>query len=197
MRRRYPIHGLMERIRPINLPFVISFFCVVALFDGSAWSQNDISNLIDQAKREFKPVSERQPADARADLQRRMSEVENYVGSTSENGKRWLRYLRWDRLKDAISADRPNDFEPFDTTLRQLNRNEDGLESRRFRQLASALQRYRDLAAVASWDKPGEIYGKQLDELQHDLDAYRKQPTPQTELALSRRLHIIDSIGQA
>jgi hypothetical protein len=126
-----------------------------------------------------------------------MKEVADYVDPSSENGKVWLRYLRWDALKQAVAQDRPKDLGPIDATLRQLNRNEPGLENRHFRRLADALRRYRDLLAVASWDKPEEIYGKQLEALQRDLEAYRKDRSPRTQMALSERIRIIDSIGQA
>ena len=47
------------------------------------------------------------------------------------------------------------------------------------------------------WDKPEEIYGRQIDALQRDLEAYRKDPSPRTQMALSERIRIIDGIGQA
>ncbi len=53
------------------------------------------------------------------------------------------------------------------------------------------------MAAVSSWDNPADVYGKQLEALRHDLDAYRKDPSPRTETALSQRIRIIDSVGQA
>ncbi len=59
------------------------------------------------------------------------------------------------------------------------------------------LREYRDLVAVSKWDQPAKIYDQQLDALQRELDAYRKEASPRTEQALSERLRIIDSIGQA
>jgi hypothetical protein len=173
---------------------------VAAIFfagTASLRAQNDVSDLIQQARSEFKPVTEGQPAKARTEVRERMDDVADYIGRSSENGKRWMRYLRWDALKDAVAADQPKNLQPFDDTLRQLNRNETGLENRRFRRLASALRRYRDLSAVSQWDKPEEIYGRQLDALQNDLNAYKKDPSPRTQMALSERIRIVDSIGQA
>lgn len=197
MRPTYQTNGLMDGMRPIKLSFIVALWAVMALIAGSAHAQDDISKLIDQSRQDFKPVTERQSAEARAELRRRMKDVEDYIGPSSENGKHWVHYLRWDALKGALADDHPKTVEPFNTTLLQINRNENGLENRRFRRLAKALQRYRDLVAVSSWDKPADIYGKQLDALQHDLQAYRKEPSTRTELALSERIHIIDSIGQA
>jgi hypothetical protein len=190
-----PIGG----IRLTNHSFIFALSAVMALLCGTAMvqAQDDISDLIQRARGNFKPVGDKEPAEARAELKARMNEVADYVDPSSENGKVWLRYLRWDALKNAVADDKPKDLAPIDNTLRQLNRNETGLENRRFRRLASALRRYHDLAAVSSWDKPGEIYGKQLDALQRDLEAYRKDPSPRNQLALSDRIRIIDGIGQS
>src|SRR5262245_3306484 len=178
---------------------VVAAFASAALLigAGSLRAQDDISDSIKRARDNFKPVSEKEAAEARAQLRERMNEVANYLNPSSENGKHWLRYLRWEALNKAVAEDRPKDFAPFDTTIRQLNRNETGLENSRFRRLANALRRYRDLEAVSSWDQPQELYGKQLDALQRALDAYRKDPSSRNQVALSERIRIIDSIGQA
>src|SRR4029079_9431036 len=60
-----------------------------------------------------------------------------------------------------------------------------------------ALRRYRDTLAVSGWDRPSDIYSKQLDALHRDIDAYRKERSPRNETVLSERIRVIDSIGQA
>ena len=199
MRPQSQNSGPIDDTRSSKHAFIVAFSAVALLLFGAGTlhAQDDISDLIQEARRDFKPVSEKEPAEVRAHLRERMREVADYVGPSSENGKRWFRYLRWDALRDAVAEDRPKDLKPFDTTLRKLNRNETGLENRRFRRLANALRRYRDLVAVSAWDKPEEIYGKQLEALQRDLQAYRKEPSPRTQMALSERIRIIDDIGQA
>src|SRR4051812_27609339 len=198
--RPYPQNcPMLDGTRPPTHSFIVAFSAVAALFLGTVTLQakDDISDLIKRARSNFEPVSDQELSEARAELRERMREVEDYVGPSSENGKRWLRYLRLDDLRQAAAEKRPKNLEALDTTLRKLNRNEEGLENRRFRRLANALRRYHDVAAVASWDKPQEIYGKQLDALQRDLDAYRKDPSPRTQTALSDRIRIIGGIGQS
>ncbi len=192
------LRGLLDRKQFSRLLFLALCAATTALIgSATAHAQNPISKLIDQARGEFKPVSANALAEARANIPARMKDVEDYVNPSSKNGKLWLRYLRWDALQRGLAADHPKNLEPFDTTLRQLNRNENGLENRRFRRLANALRRYRDRLAVSLWENPTDIYNKQLDALQRDLEAYRKEPSPRTETALSERIRIIDSIGQA
>lgn len=190
---------LADDTRSDRNPLIVAFIAVVVCLVSTAAlpAQDDVSQLSQQSRDEFKPVDDSQLAKARAEVRERLDDVANYIRPKSENGKRWMRYLRWDALKEAADADRPKSLEPLDDTLRQINRNETGLENRRFRRLAQSLRRYRDLSAVSSWDKPAEIYGKQLDALQNDLNAYKNDPSPRTQMALSERIRIIDSIGQA
>ncbi len=199
MRPRSQNSGLVNAMYSTKRQFIVAMSVASALIFGVATlrAQDDVSDLMQKARANFKPVSETEPAAARAQLRERMNDVADFVNPSSDNGKVWLHYLRWDALQQAVAEDQPKSLEPLDATLHQLNRNETGLENRRFRRLANALRRYHDLVAVSLWDKPAEIYGKQLDALQRDLEAYHKDPSPRTEMALSERIHIVDSIGQA
>jgi hypothetical protein len=172
--------------------FLVGSFAV-----NSSRAQADVNALIDQARNQFKPISQEQVAAARSKLKDRMRDVESYVGPSSSNGKAWLRYLHWEDLKKAVADEHATSLEPLDATLRKLNRDQAGLEKRQFRRLADALQRYRDAYAVSMWQQPGDLYNKQLDALNKALEAYHKEPTPANEYALSRQVRIINSVGQA
>jgi hypothetical protein len=160
-------------------------------------AQEDVSTLIERAHEDFRPVNEEQLYQARADLQRRMEELERFVSPRSSNGQRWLRYLRWDALRKELSKKPPHNVEPLDATLARLNRDENGLERLQFRRLAAALERYRNLSAVSQWENPTELYGQQLEALQRDADAFRENATPANEARLAERLGIIADLGQA
>jgi len=166
-------------------------------FGSIALAQQDISALVDQARSDFKPATEQQVASAKADLQSKIQDIESFVGTSSENGKRWMRYLHWDDLKNQLKNGDPKDFAPLDATESKLNRNVKGLEHRRFRALARALRKYHDVLALSLLDRPADVYGQQLTALQQSLDAYRKEPNAQNEAAVSARLRLLDSIGQS
>jgi hypothetical protein len=189
---------LFNRSRRFDRQLLGAFFtfALLLLVPGSLRAENDLSRLIDDAKRDFKPVTKEDVEDARNELEHRMIDVERYVEPFTQNGRQWLHYLRWDALDDALREDRPK-LAPFDETLRQVNKNQEGLENRRFRRFARALRRYRDTLAVSMWDRPSEIYNKQLDAVQRDIETYRKERSPRNETALSERIRVIDSIGQA
>jgi hypothetical protein len=126
-----------------------------------------------------------------------MKEIEQFVQPSSQNGQRWLKYLKWDGLKDEVNSKQPENVEAADATLEKLNRNVSGLEHRRFRALAKALRRYRDTTALSQLQQPAAAFNQQLGALQEALEAYRKDPTANNELELSERLRILDNIGQS
>ena len=154
-------------------------------FVGSAQGQDNIPALVDQARQAFKPVATEQVSTARNTLKQRMSELERYVNPSSANGKNWIAFLKWDDLKQALAAEGAPKLDALDVTLDRLNRDESGLEQSKFRAVADALRRYRDLAAVSQWQDPASIYGQQLEGLSKTLEQFRKEPTPANEVALS------------
>jgi hypothetical protein len=199
MRPHSQISGTTENILPARHRVIVAIGVGLALLISTATlqAQEDLSKLIQDARANFKPVPEEEAAAARAEVKKRMQEVADYVRSNSENGKKWMRYLRWDALKAAMAEDRPQSYEPFNATIQQLRRNQTGLENRRFQRLRTALQRYRDSVAFSSWDKPVETYASQLERLQRELDAYRKDPSTANQDALSARIRFLDAIGQS
>lgn len=174
--------------------------CAAAILLGAssfAAAQQDLSGLIEKARNDFKPATEKQVADARAALQKQIQDVESFIGPSTQNGKQWMKYLKWDDLKTQLKSGDPKDFTALDATEAKLNRNVNGLEHKRFRGLAKALRHYHDVLALSLLDKPADVYNQQLGGLQQDLEAYRKDPSPQAEAALSDRIRILDSIGQS
>src|SRR6476660_4463200 len=180
MRPHSQSNSLIDCARQLIRSFAVAFSAIVVLHFGAAGlqAQDDISDQIQRARSNFKPISDKDAAEARAELRARMNEAADFVDPSSENGKVWQRYLRWDALKKAVAEDKPSDLAPFEDTLGRLNRNETGLENRHFRRLANAVRRYHDLAGASSWAKPEENYGKHLDALKRELEAYHKDPSP-------------------
>jgi hypothetical protein len=185
--------GFVRRLFVFAACYVVASLCL----PGFAVAQTDIAPLVEQARANFKPVSEEQVAAARADLQNQMKEIEQFVQPSSQNGQRWMKYLKWDALKEEVNTKPPKDVEAAGATLDKLNRNVSGLEHRRFRRLANALQRYRDTIGQSLIERPADAFNQQLGDMQQALDAYRKEPTPNNELALSEQLRILDSFGQS
>ena len=109
------------------LTVVLVALAIVPVGGAALQAEDNIADLIQQARSSFKPVSEKEVAAARADLRRHIDEVADFVNPSSENGKHWFRYLRLDALKKAVAEDRPKDLAPFDATLLHLNLNKTAL----------------------------------------------------------------------
>src|SRR5262245_11159732 len=124
------------------LAFLLAATLLFSARSGQA--QDNTPGLIDQARQSFRPVTSDEVGKARAELARRMRDVERLVNPASTNGKKWLSYLKWGDLKKALESDGPPNLETMEATLNRLNRDENGLELTKFRALADALQRYRD-----------------------------------------------------
>jgi hypothetical protein len=168
----------------------------VSLLPGAANAQEDMDALVEKAREDFQPVTDEQLAAARAEVRQRMDELERFVGRGA-NGQRWLRYLRWDALRKEMSGEGAPNLETLDATLERLNRDQNGLELPRFRRVADALERHRNLLAVSQWENPEELYGQQLDALKSDVEQYRDDATAANEARLAERLAIIADLGQA
>ncbi|HJQ78506.1 MAG TPA: hypothetical protein VJ828_01055, partial [Lacipirellulaceae bacterium] len=140
-----------------------------------AKAQEDLSELIDKASQDFRPVTDEQLTESHSQVRRRMEELERFVHPGTSNGRRWLSYLRWAPLKEEIAKDSPQDVEPLDAALERLHQDENGLELPQFRRLADDLKRYRNMLAVSQWENPGELYGQQLGALQGEVEAFRNE----------------------
>ncbi len=189
--------GSRSQTRLIFKSMVAAASILWALPSTLLFAQQDLAGNVDQARKSFQPVTQEQVSQARTELKMQMQNIEDFVQPATENGRRWLRYLHWEGLRQQVASNDAKNLSPLDATLGKLNRNVHGLERRQFRRLARALRRYRDTLAVSSWQNPRDLYNKQLDALQQDVKAYREKPTPQNEAALSQRIRILDSVDQA
>ena len=199
MRRIHRIGtGNVALARSWHWLFVAVFGLAAGLVSNfMAYAQSDLSELFDRAGQEFRPVTDEQLTQARAQVRRRMEELERFVHPGTSNGRRWLDYLRWAPLEEEIAKESPQNIEPFDATLEGLKRDENGLELPRFRRLASELERYRNLLGLSQWESPEEQYGQQIEALRNEVESYRNEPSSANEARLAQRLSFIADIGQA
>ena len=108
-----------------------------------------------------------------------------------------MRYLRGDALKQELANEGPANLEVLDGTLRQLNRDEKGLELPRFRRLADALRRYRDLGSCFDLGESGRPVRSAARRPPAAVGRVSPGASPANEIALGQRLRIINDVGQA
>jgi hypothetical protein len=168
---------------------------VVLLIANAAAAQQDLAALFDEAAQNFKQVTENELNDARAELETRMKELERFVRPSSQNGQRWLRYLKWEDLKNALAADGQADPRALRATLQRLNRDETGLEAKPFRRMADALHKQIQLSQMAQQPDQQKYYRDQLDALQKQLADYRNEPNAATSYQIGARLRYVSDMG--
>lgn len=186
-------------IRNLNRGPVAALLTLVSLLSAAnlAQAQDDLAGLFDKAPANFKPVSENEVADARADLNSSVKAVDQFIRPSSENGKRWTKYLRLDELKQALATEGAPDLRALGTTYQRLNRDENGLDMRAFRKLADSLQRFMQLSQIAQQPDQAKYYGNQLDRLRAQLDEYRSKPTDATAVEIGGRIAFLESLNDA
>lgn len=172
----------------LSLGFIINAQSVV-------FSQDDLGSLFERAASTFRPVSEQEYAKSRAELESSMKRVEAFVRPSTENGKAWLRYLRWDDLTQALDAEGKPDMRPLATTYQRLNRDQNGLELRPFRKLANALERFIQFTQITSQSDQEKFYNNQLARLQTQLEEYRDEPKDSTAVEIGGRLAFLEAMG--
>jgi hypothetical protein len=185
--------------RNFNRGLVAALLALVSFLGAAnfAQAQDDLSGLFEKAPANFKPVSEKEVADARADLDSSIKAVDQFIRPSSENGKRWTKYLRLDELKQALAAEGAPDLRALGTTYQRLNRDENGLDMRAFRKLADSLQRYMQLSQIAQQPDQAKYYGNQLDRLKAQLNEYRSKPTDATAVEIGGRIAFLESLNDA
>jgi hypothetical protein len=189
--------NLPRQLRRFNLAIL---FIVGASFLSTASAsaqQDDLSAEFLKAAESFRPVTDVELADAKAELNESMDALERFVRPTSQNGQRWLRYLRWQELKDGLAAEGGPDVRAMGATYQRLNRDEKGLELPRFRRVADALRRYNQLLQVARQEDQPQYYRSQLEALREQLDEYRREPSTTTEVQIGSRIGFLAELGRA
>ncbi len=182
-----------------RMVFVAIVLAIAATHCGqkAAHAQENLAGLFEKAPASFRPVSDKELADARADLNARMKALEQFVRPSSENGTKWLKYLRWDKLKNALAAEGAPDLRALATTYQRLNRDENGLELSAFRRLADSLQRFMQLSQIARQPDQAQYFASQLDRLKTQLDEYRAKPSDATAFEIGSRIAFLENLDSS
>jgi hypothetical protein len=180
-----------------TLPRLLAFSAILVAAAAARAQENDLSAHFRQAADDFQPVTDEQLADARGELRESMAALERFVRPSSANGQRWLRYLRWNELQEALAGEGRPDPAALAATYRQLNRDENGLELPRFRRVSDALLRYSQLLQVAQQPDQRQYYRNQLDRLAAQLEENRREPSAGRGFEIGSRLGFVAGLGQA
>jgi hypothetical protein len=182
----------------ITRSVVVSTFVVggLTLSAISAFAQDDLAALFNQARDSFKPASQDDVANARAELTDRMKELERFVRPSSKNGQMWLRYLRWEELKQGLAAEGTPNLNALFTVYQRFNRDENGLELPQFRRVADALEHYIHVAQIAQQPDQEKYYRSQVDALENQLREYSSEPSATAASQIGARIRFLAGLDR-
>jgi hypothetical protein len=130
----------------------------------------------------------------RRDLEIALSELEQFVGPGTENGKRWSRFLQLDVLQEELTRENPRVpvLSELEMNMRQ---NYLGLEYPQFLKLRDRLVDYsRALRYGAAPDRTLEFLGTKIDDLFKELE----NPTENSATKLSSEVGLlVDYLAEA
>jgi hypothetical protein len=194
------LHQSLLRAARLNrtiLATVLAIAALVLFANQACAQQEDLATLFEEAREEFRPITEDELWDARGEVLDSMDALERFVRPGTRNGDRWLRYLRWEALDEAMGPDGPPPIQPLATTYRRLNRDERGLELPQFRRLAGALRRYMQFLQLTQQEDQEQYFRRQIDRLEQQLEQYRNAPDSTAEMEIGSRLGFLADIGEA
>jgi hypothetical protein len=186
-------------------PTAITLACL-ALTSGNSLSAQPVSpaasaSLAEQARqasKTFRPVAPQAVAAARSDVRAAMAELDAFLRTGAPyKAVGWKRYLRWDELNSATAGDAPP-REVISAVREKLLAEQTGLDLPVFVRLREALDRYNQVAAAAGDNRVEGEFGRRMEDLAAQLDAYAKdQANSDAALAIGRGLGWLQANQQA
>ena len=159
--------------------------------------RNELAQLARDAQDQFRPLTEQDLQQARAELNQAVQALDAFLPAGTANTLAWRRYLRWDELQAQLQPEAETDLRTLGEIYLQLTQDQSGLELPAFRNLAEALRRYGDLAALANQPELDRWYAAQLDKLADALEQYADAPTQEDRQAIGESLGRFTSLNLA
>jgi hypothetical protein len=150
-----------------------------------------------KAKADFRPLTEADLQDAKAELIDAMARLDRRLDAAGENGAAWRKYLQWPRLRAQLQQGKTPDLEVLDAVYTRYTAGYDGLELVWFLDLREALRRYRDMARSAGDPQLRTRYDQLLDFLAAHLEAYAARPTAEDALRIGQAICQLEDARQA
>lgn len=155
-----------------------------------------MSQAIEAAKENFRPVTPEQVDAAREDLIQAAQRFERFLGPGSRKGEGWKRYLKWDGVQESLSKPLNPELGPLRESLDRFRAGTPGTELPIFRQTASAMEKFLDLSAIARASDQQAFVDRQLELLTEYLDSYESDPSTRNRFEIERRLDFFAGIGR-
>jgi hypothetical protein len=125
----------------------------------------EIGELIAKAKSQIVADKFPKPDVALADLKAKLERLSRFIDPNSENGKSWMRFLRWTELQAELEAAQPNINKLVELEM-DMRQNYKGLELPEFANVRNSLNHYiRAVRYGRDPERTTKVIERQLDRL--------------------------------
>lgn len=155
----------------------------------------DLSQAALDAEAGFQPISDAAVSADRAELDRRLARLEQYLGRSGKYGAGWRSYLRLNDLAAQLRGASPSADE-LKTIEKQFRADQPGLELPVIADVATALDRYSNDMAARQGDLK-EQFSTQLKGLSDELKQFSSSYNNETADSLGERLDWLSEARQA
>jgi len=166
-------------------------------------SDEPLPELVWELRGEHTPLDDERFVEVRESLIRHARALERALGPGTQRAAQWKDYLKWEQLEphftEEVTINRES-LEQLEAILRRFRANHPGLELPVFTRLASAVDRYRELAfwnAVAKRRDPAPVYEGLVKNLQEQLRRHQQTPTVETTRQIGKVLGTLSHLGDS
>ncbi|MBA2117547.1 hypothetical protein [Bremerella alba] len=172
-------HTAAQSLLVLGLLVLASGFLI---FPGNVSAQEptpagDLTQVIDNAKSEFKTVTPADVATAKSTLQTKLNSLQSLLSNgSSENEQAWKDFLRWDDLQAQLSAETP-DMRTLEEIYLKFKGSYAGLDKKQVVSARQALRTYINLAYFVQVDQYKQQFDMQLKTLSEAVKRYTQKAT--------------------
>ncbi|MEN6457800.1 MAG: hypothetical protein ABFC63_02630 [Thermoguttaceae bacterium] len=155
----------------------------------------DIEAACQAALSEFRPIDQSDIDQAKQGLIDALDRLDERLVQAGPNGEDWREYLQWDKLTEALQAERP-DRKTLARILTRYRPDHDGLELVWFLDVQRALHNYTALLGAVDNPAIRKDFESRLERLAKSLHAYGVKPTTEDALTISESIRWLQSAHQ-
>jgi hypothetical protein len=152
-----------------------------------------LADQVREAAKNYRPITPQEVASAQAGAARALASLDNFLRTGAPYKQEgWKRYLRWDELVAAVNSGQPAD-DVVSSVVEKLRADKGGLDLPVFVQTREALEQYASITTAARETNAAEEFGRKMDDLAKQIDAYAKEPTDSdAAMAIERDLRWLE-----
>lgn len=178
--------GLLRVLLAMCLSFVAGLPGAAAVHDS-----------IEQAKGQFRAVTEGDVDQAKTAVQRAMSSLDRYLSHDTSRALGWKEYVMWDRQQQQLSNAESLDLAFWRQVLWRETQNSAGLDRDSFQQHRAAVRRLVDVTEASRLSNPKDEYDRTLVALAKIFPRHKEELSAQEAEETTRLLTLLRRRQQA